>query len=136
MNDILCLLLAIRMIAKDIHYMAFGQPFYSDHLLADNIQEDIDKFMDEINEVHYLGKGNDAPKSSYVLSGAMKYIPEIYSNLDNAWLILGKSIDMTLEKIDEINEQDVMLSMGDKDLLGRIANYLQQKNGFIIRRTK
>lgn len=136
MNDILCLLLAIRMISKDIHYMAFGPSFYSDHLLADNIQDDIDKFIDEINEVHYMGKGNEPPKSSYVLAGAMKYMPEIYSNLDNAWLILGKAIDMTLEKMDEINEQDVMLSLGDKDLLGRIANYLQQKNGFIIRRTK
>lgn len=136
MHDILSLLLAIRMISKDIHYMAFGKEFYSDHLLADNIEEDLDKFIDEINEVHYLGKGENAPLASSVVEKSMRFIPNSYDGIENAWIVLGKAIELALGKLDELNEQDVMLSMGDKDLLGRIANYLQQKNGFIVRRIK
>ena len=128
MRDILVLLLAIQMVSKDIHYKAKGESFYSDHLLADDIQKDIDGFRDESNEGYYMGKGEDAPLSFVVLSETIKYLPEVYSNLDDAFGLLSKLIDLTLEKIDEISEQDVMLSVGDKDLLGRMANYLQQKN--------
>ena len=137
MNKLLKMLLAVKMFAKDIHYRAKGSSFYSDHLLADEILKDIDDFMDEINEVCYLGRGEEAPASRDILSGALEFIPQS----DNVDVMFGEMQNLlldTLTHIEELSNNSAQedLTVGDNDLLSRISSYLEQKNGFVWRRTK
>ena len=137
MNKLLQMLLAVKMFAKDIHYKAKGSSFYSDHLLADEIGKDIDDYMDEINEIYYLGRGEEAPASSDILKGALEFIPEggeidaMFGNMQNLLLDVLTHIE---ELANNAEKED--LTLGDNDLLSRISSYLEQKNGFVWRRTK
>lgn len=136
MNKLLKMLLAVKMFAKDIHYKAKGASFYSDHLLADEIGKDIDDYMDEINEIYYLGRGEEAPASSDILNGALEFIPEggevdlMFGNMQNLLL----DVLTHIEELADNPKED--LTLGDNDLLSRISSYLEQKNGFVWRRTK
>lgn len=136
MNKLLQMLLAVKMYAKDIHYKAKGSSFYSDHLLADEIGKDIDDYMDEINEIYYLGRGEEAPDSIDILTGALEFIPtggEVDLMFDNMQNLL---LDV-LTHIEELaNNAEEDLTLGDNDLLSRISSYLEQKNGFVWCRTK
>lgn len=137
MNKLLKMLLAIKMFSKDIHYRAKGSSFYSDHLLADDILKDIDTYMDEINELHYLGRGEDAPASSEILQGAIEYIPHS-TEIDQMFEDMQNLLLDVLTHIEEVEakEEQEDLTLGDTDLLARLSSYLIQKNGFIWRRTK
>ena len=135
MFNILVYLLAIEKTAKGIHYLCKGQNFFSDHLLADRIQDGLDEFMDEIQEIYYLGKEEDAPQPSQVLASAGAMVPELTDDIEEDFKKLEK---IMLSCIDEIETASKLTATtcGDNDLLGRIGSDIQQKHGFVWRRLK
>lgn len=135
MYKILVYLIAIAHTAKDIHYHTGGDKFWGDHLLADRIHDDLDGFIDDINENFYLGKEEEAPQQTKLLEDAAELVPEVtddmklaFTSLDN--LIIG--CINAIETLSALNE----LTAGDNDLLGRICSDLQKKHGFLWRRLK
>lgn len=88
MEKLLAILLAIKHYAKDIHYNSKGKAFWGNHLLADKIGNDMDSFIDSINEQVYLGHHLLPPASANVLDMASELIPLIadeeimWKNLD------------------------------------------------------
>lgn len=135
MNDIqrlLVILYSIRFYAKDIHYEAKGTSFWSDHLMADEIFDGIDDFIDQINENLYLGYGHPAPHSKDVVALIYDALPPVSTDVDQCWKNLYSLI---------INAQDLIVAIKDEwdepalnALLDSIADSLQKKRGLIWRR--
>ena len=56
-DTLIAYLFAIQAFAKDIHYSASGEAFYSKHLLADEIYKGIDDQIDALIETCILPNG-------------------------------------------------------------------------------
>lgn len=134
MKQLLTALEAVRNTAKDLHYAASDCPsaFYSVHLLADRIAEPCADFIDSLKEVCFLGNERDVP-SSRELSEAVT--PLLSTDLSQAALIasLYDRLKITLYTIEEISKQHLM--QGEINLLGTIAEHLQQSRGLLWRQT-
>ena len=136
MEQIACDLIAIKSAAKGIHYRTYGEKFWGDHLLADKIADGLDDFVDEIFENWYLGKQMDAPQQKVVMSGASGLIPLVSDDIVRSFGLLDELIINCLAELQMMEEANEDLSLGDKDLMGRISSDLQKKHGFIWRRIK
>ena len=79
-NNLIAYLTAIQNFAKDIHYSSKGEAFYSKHLLADRINDDLYDFIDSIKEIFFLGNETLPLASSEYLKKAIAYIPQLTEN--------------------------------------------------------
>lgn len=136
MFEVLCFLLAIQRQAKEIHYHAKGDCFWSNHLLADRIYDGLDDLMDEIQENYYLGKEEEAPSQKDLLIEASEEVNDASGDIKMDFEHLDSIIVACIARIESIVEANKNLTAGDNDLLGRICSDLQKKHGFLVRRMK
>ena len=128
-NILICQLLAVQNYCKDIHYNAKGEAFYSKHLLADRISENIYDYIDQIKEVTFLGNDEEPLQSGEYLLKATSYIPEIAKEDKKNFESLGKLILDTLSTIENLDDT----TKGEENLYGAIAQDLQTSLGLINR---
>lgn len=123
---------SIRFYSKDIHYNSKGENFWGDHLLADKIFDGLDGFIDQINEMIYMGYGHLPPSSKEVLGGIIDEIPDIVEDITKCWGYLYERIENGLELIADIRDRfdDPALS----SLLDGLAEDLRAKKGLVWRR--
>ena len=131
-NNIIVLLVAIQNFAKDIHYNAKGDAFYSKHLLCDRIQENISDYIDSIKEVCFLPADKEPLTSKYYLKQASELIPDIQNDDKNDFIALSLIIMGALREIESLKD----LSKGEDNLFGAIAENLQVSYGLIKRQVK
>lgn len=115
-------LLAIANFAKDIHYNCIGDNFYENHLLADRFADNIYKYIDQVKEVCLIGHQLKPKKSSEYLTEAAKIIPLVIGFRQMRELMLN-----TLNVIESI----VNISKGDENVLGEIAQDIQNNVGLL-----
>lgn len=115
-------LLAIANYAKDIHYNCAGANFYGNHLFADRFIENIYEYIDQIKEVCLLGHQIKPKKSSEYLKEAAQIIP-----LEIDFKLMRELMLNTLNVIESI----VNISKGDENLLGAIAQDIQNNVGLL-----
>lgn len=115
-------LLAIANFAKDIHYNCIGANFYGNHLLADRFIENIYEYIDQIKEVCLLGHQIKPKKSSEYLKEAAQIIP-----LEIDFKLMRELMLNTLNVIESI----VNISKGDENVLGEIAQDIQNNVGLL-----
>lgn len=130
-NNIICSLIAIQNFCKDIHYNAKGDAFYSKHLLADRVQDNISDYIDRIKEVAILGNDEKTLPSGEYLSRATSLIPEVKESDKENFKSLENLIVNTLMSL-----QDMEATMGEDNLYGAIAEDLQNSLGLINRQIK
>lgn len=130
--ELLKALYLIRFYSKDIHYNVKGSNFWSDHLLADEVFNGIDDFIDQINENLYLGFEKPAPKSKDVLAAVVQDMPPIPTDPTLAWNNLYGIVSNALDIIESIESEWDMPALNS--LLDSIADDLQKKRGLIWRR--
>ena len=130
--DLLKVLYCIKFFAKDIHYTAKGDGFYSDHLLADRVIDGLDDFIDDINENLYLGFEEEAPISKQVIAGVAKDLMLVQDDIKVNWKRLYSYLEEAEELIYKIEEEYKFPQISS--LLDNIANDLQKKKGLIWRR--
>lgn len=135
MRKVLMILMAIQRAAKGIHYHTGGAQFFSDHLLADRIYDDLDDLIDEIQENYFLGKEEDAPAQKDLLKGAAELVPDETDDMKLAFSALDQLLLDGINTLQTISELSA-LTAGDNDLIGRICSDLQKKHGFVWRRLK
>lgn len=120
-------LFAIQAFAKDIHYSAKGEAFYSKHLLADEVYKGIDEQIDALIETCLMPFY--AIRVSYFWNIAKDIIPDLTDddsiNFDNLRKLCAKAVDL-MNKI----EADIK---GEQSLIDSIAQDLQRKLGLITR---
>lgn len=132
MEDTIKRLTVIYHYAKDIHYNAKGESFYSTHLLMDRVADGIMEQIDQINEICFLGMGKPAPDSQNILKNAADDMPQIWNNDWENIEQLKNYIGGTIENILEI-EQNNEVNSAEASLLDDIAKSLMQKKGLLLR---
>lgn len=132
MIDIISKLMAIKETAKDIHYTAKGEAFYSIHLLMDRVADDLDDYIDKIKEVVYLGNNTLPPKASAILTVARGLLPELNHNDTGNIAELKNLIDNTISAISDTLD-NTYADKATQNLLGNIAEDLKLKSGLLWR---
>ncbi len=130
MLELLGRLYAIKFSCSDIHYKVKGESFYGQHIFADMLRDDLDSFIDSINEVCFLGSNEETPLSIDVIRESEKYIcPNQQTSYD--WFC--RLADLIFETLRHIESLMSTASVGEANLLGNIAENLQKKYGLIGR---
>lgn len=122
-------LIAIENFCKDIHYNSKGEAFYSKHLLADRVQDNISEYLDQIKEVCILGSNEKTLPSGEYLSRATSLIPSVQEEDKDNFKSLENLIITTLEIIETMDNS----TKGEENLYGNIAQDLQNSLGLIYR---
>lgn len=130
-NNLICSLIAIQNFCKDIHYNAKGDAFYSKHLLADRVQDNINEYIDQIKEICIIGSSEKTLPSKEYLLQAIKFIPAITENDQENFKSLENLLVMTLANIEQLEG-----TKGEENLFGAIAQDLQNSLGLINRQVK
>ena len=126
MLELLCRLQAISSFAKDCHYH-FNE--YSQHLLADVNEDDLEEQIDLINEVCYLGQGEEAPAKKDILAGALDYMAQPSNDEKENFAKLKLMIKECLVYLEQTEAQ----TRGTNALLDNIAMTLQQLHGLLFK---
>ena len=135
MEQLLCLLIVIQRVAKEIHYRAFGENFWSDHLLADKVFDGLEDFMDEIQENYFMCEEEANPYQKRIYTYASSMMPESWGSVKELFEILDGFVLQTILQATELSKASD-ITAADSDLLGRICGDLQQKHGFLAKRLK
>lgn len=126
-NKLIEYLIAIQSFSKDLHYNCKGESFYSKHLLADRIQENISEHIDQIKEVFFLAGDNEPLLSGEYLSRATSLIPQIANEDKLNFESMQNLLVITLQHIEGLDD----LTKGEENLVGNIAQDLQNSLGLI-----
>lgn len=129
-TQFLSLLEAIRMTANDLHYCAENKPFYSLHLMADEIAGEIAGYEDKIKEVCFLGNEWQVPTSFIINAGSLALILQEVSEM--ACLVkLHELLTLAIYTIEDLKRFNLLA--GEQSLLDGISENLLKKRGFIWR---
>lgn len=125
-DDLIVNLMVIQEFSKDIHYTAHGEGFFGKHLLVDKF--DFSEDLDLLKECCLLGNG-ERPLASkeYLEKAYLKLMMPSKENDKANFEYLVKILFELLEQID--NMQD--LSKADENVIGNIAQKLQQYKGLV-----
>lgn len=136
-ENLLSMLYALKFSVADIHYWVSGESFWGNHKFADFIRYGEEEegrvlgdFIDDINEVCFLGSDQEAPYSKDIIKNAMEYILPKTTDQKQMFVNLHNFIFKILSYIDQIIPN---ASAGEANLLGNIAQELQQRYGLIGR---
>lgn len=121
-DNLIIHLVAISNYSKDIHYNCAGDNFYGNHLFADRIGDGLSGYIDQLKEICLLGHKIDPLHSSEYLLRAADLIP-----LGADFRQLRNLLIDALEIIEHITN----VSKGDENLLGAIAQDIQNNIGLI-----
>lgn len=126
-NQLIMRITAIVNYAKDIHYTVHGDAFFGKHLFADKLDSNGNEYLDLLKEVCVLGRGYQTLPSEDYLKGAIEYLPALdMDDVKNFENIKGL-IKETLVHIEALDG----LTRGDENLVGAIAQDLQQNLGLL-----
>lgn len=139
-NKLIALLIAVKGYAKNIHYTVHSSAFYGKHLFADRIagandddDEIIDGYIDLLKEVCILGHGFEPLSTEEYYNNSLELFPETSENDDQ--LNFANMLTLLVQTLDFIeNLKD--LSKGDENLIGAIAQDLQQNTGLLSLQVK
>lgn len=121
-DNLICYLLAIANYAKDIHYNCGGASFYGQHLLADRFVDNLYDYIDQLKEICLLGHGIKPLSSRKYLKDAADLIPQ-----DISFVLMQSLMLIPMQIIEDAQG----ISKGDENLLGAIAQDLQNNVGLI-----
>jgi DNA-binding ferritin-like protein len=125
-DDLIVNLMVIQEFSKDIHYTCHGEGFYSKHLLVDKF--DFSEDLDLLKECCLLGNGERPLASVEYLERAQEILmpPE-----DNNDLINFKNLNNMLYNALDLIDKIEGLSKADENVIGGIAQKLQQYKGLV-----
>lgn len=128
MLDIIYLLVAIQIFAKDAHYNFKGVDFKPLHEWMDEIADPIGEYVDDIKEQVLLRKGIVVPRGTIINHEAAFYVPSDMGE-DNKQILsnLHALLSMVHQSINKVDGE----TQGDGDLLGRIDSHIQKHIGLL-----
>lgn len=139
-EKLLSMLYALYFGVSDVHYWVKGSSFYGNHKFADLIRygdNDDDNilmgYIDDINEVCFLGSELETPYSKDVIANAMSYIPVKTNDEEQMFQNIKGLVYSILAHIESLMPD---ASSGEANLLGNIAQDLQQRYGLLWRRVR
>lgn len=126
---LVCSIQAMSDFAYQIHYESKGKRFYPIHLLSERVgdTEEVADFKDEIFETVWMGRGHEVPTPAEVQARVMELTPQATDDIQENLKMLRELVINSLLYIEELQD----LTMGEGDLFGRIASWLQRNNGLL-----
>ena len=128
-NKLIAQLIALQNFCKDIHYNCKGEAFYSKHLLADRIQDNLSEYIDKIKELFFLANNKEPKGSKEYLEDAIKFIPDIKQSDKESFEELKKLLIKALKTIEQLTK----LTKGEENLIGAIGEDVQTSLGLVNR---
>lgn len=137
----LCALIkAVGMVAKDLHYRAKGEAFYSEHLLAD-LGWQVERLTDDFIEVYYMGdKGWNPPTMNAIYGDAILEVPATVSvdeeTTTEFWA--RRLLDVCEKLVAHVEEAKAILTSkaGTQAALDEISKQALQVSGLLKRNLK
>lgn len=127
MNNLICRLLAIKEFCKDIHYSVYGLEAISLHKFADEVQENINDYIDELKEVCLLGNNFKPLASKEYMQQAILLIPDCPKDNKEKFEVLKGLIGVTLDNLPKTETTKEAVN----SILDKIAEDLQKSVGLI-----
>lgn len=132
-DKIVFMLYALALGYKDLHYHAKGVVFWGVHKEADDgFDNIIDGFIDEIQEVCYLGREVEAISAKEIFDKSRAFVPEFPSDVCEHFKTIKQLLNETQA---EITNKKPEMTDGENNLFMNIQQRLQQLNGFLWRNT-
>lgn len=133
-KDLIINICAICDMCEDAHLNARGESFYGQHKMFEDISDSIHDFPDAIQEIYFGARELTFVPSSDVRTGEVGKLKPIKDGKSGAKAIK----DLIIETLDVIKslDADEDSTVGEKDLLSKIAGTLQQKLYFLQQFTK
>ena len=133
MEKLLSMLYALRFGVSDVHYYVKGDDFWGDHKFADDLRSDIMEWIDQINEVCFLGSQKETPYSKDIITDSLQYIPV---KTQDSELLFRNVRELIFDILSHIESLLPDSTAGEANLVGGIAQELQQRYGLLWRRTR
>lgn len=128
-KDLIVLICAICDTAEDGHLNSYGVSFYASHKMFEDIKDSISDFADAIQEIYFGARELKFVSSREIRQAEFEKLKDIKNEKEAARHIKDLIVvGLDLVKILDDNEDT---TVGEKDLLSKIAGTLQQKLYFI-----
>lgn len=133
-KDLIINICAICDMCEDAHLNARGESFYGQHKMFEDISDSIHDFPDAIQEIYFGARLKAFVWSADIRKGEIEKLKPIVDGKGGAELIK----DLIIETLDLVKslDADKETTVGEKDLLSKIAGTLQQKLYFLQQFTK
>lgn len=125
---------AICDMCEDAHLNARGESFYGQHKMFEDIADSIHDFPDAIQEIYFGARAISFIPSADIRTAEVGKLKPIADGKSGAKAIK----DLIIETLDLVKSLDAEedSTVGEKDLLSKIAGALQQKLYFLQQFTK
>lgn len=128
-KDLIVNICAICDMCEDSHLNARGESFYGQHKMFEDIQDSLHEIPDEIQEIYFGARQLSFVPSSEMRTAEIAKLKPISDGKSGAKVIK----DLIIETLDlvKILDSEEDSTVGEKDLLSKIAGTLQQKLYFL-----
>ena len=133
-KDLLINICAICDMCEDAHLNSRGESFYGQHKMFEDIQDSVNDFADSIQEIYFGARDLAFIASSDIRTLEIGKLKPIKDGKNGAKVIKELIIE-TLDLVKTLDSDDDT-TVGEKDLLSKIAGTLQQKLYFLQQFTK
>lgn len=128
-KDLIVLICAICDTAEDGHLNSYGESFYASHKMFEDIQDSVHDLPDAIQEIYFGARELPFVTSQKIREEEASKLKPIKNEKESAKHI-KELIIVSLDLV-KILDTDEDTTVGERDLLSKIAGTLQQKLYFI-----
>lgn len=128
-KDLIVNICLICDLCEDGHLNSYGESFYSQHKMFEDIQDAINSFPDSIQEIYFGARDLGFVSSLEIRKAEAERLRPIKNGKEAARIIKDLIIE-TLDKVKELDSNEDS-TVGEKDLLSQIAGTLQHKLYFL-----
>lgn len=133
-KDLIVNICAICDMCEDSHLNARGESFYGQHKMFEDIADSIHDFPDAIQEIYFGARQISFVPSVDIRTAEISKLKPISDGKSGAKYIKELIIE-TLDIVKALDSEEDS-TVGEKDLLSKIAGTLQQKLYFLQQFTK
>lgn len=133
-KDLIINICAICDMCEDSHLNARGESFYGQHKMFEDISDSIHDFPDAIQEIYFGARQISFVPSAEIRTAEIAKLKPIADGKGGAEIIRDIIIE-TLDLVKKLDSEEDS-TVGEKDLLSKIAGTLQQKLYFLQQFTK
>ena len=128
-KDLIVSICAICDLCEDSHLNSFGETFYSEHKMFEDIADSIKGFPDSIQEIYFGARDLLCVPSVEIRTAELNLLKPINNGREGAKIIRELIIE-TLDLVKKL-DADEDSTVGEKDLLSQIGGTLQHKLYFL-----
>lgn len=128
-KDLIVNICLICDMCEDGHLNSYGESFYAQHKMFEDIADSIHDFSDSIQEIYFGARELGFVSSLEIRKAESERLKPIKNGKEAARIVKELIIE-TLDKVKELDSNEDS-TVGERDLLSQIAGTLQHKLYFL-----